>query len=271
MRIKLFSLLLLIFALFFFQQQKAKERKEIQKNQDLADQSLPGETAITNQAIISAKTQTGIASARAPSAENSKPRSLTEWLTPHQSPSGLKLRLGPEGQLTLVTGLRYHSDWNGSADGLSFAQSFAEALGIPKEQVVVDPRGAPPATDRADVFRYAQFVESYPVFGSYVQLTQSKGTRDIYLIVNELKDLGTPDLTVDPSIRVEEILKNKYGAGIGLSLERNAKQIFSKAPKQSELAWAYSVEVLLPERDRRFVLVSTKSGQILFEQSLVLK
>jgi hypothetical protein len=204
---------------------------------------------------------------RQPAHQNSV-EGLTQWLAPYQSASGLQIRLGVNDQITLVSGLKYPSNWTTGADGLSFAQNFASQLGIPKEQIAQSPSG-PPATDVTEVFKYSQVLDDYPVFSSFLQVTQSKAAKEVYLVVNELKNLGTPDLTHNySSSEIENILRQKYGPDVRISPEENHMQIFSSGNGQAELARAYSLSLLHPARDRRFVLVSTRDGKILFDQSL---
>lgn len=194
---------------------------------------------------------------------------LLQWLRPYQSASGLQVRLGIDGQVTVVTGLKYPAHWKTGEDGLAFAQDFASQLGLPKEQITLA-QGAPPETDVTDVFKFSQVADQYPVFNSFLQVTQAKSSGDIYLITNELKNLGTPDLSNNySSSQIEDILREKYGQDIKISAERNDLQIFSSGQEKSELARAYTLNLLHPTRDRRYVLISTKDGKILFDQSLV--
>ncbi|MBK7962896.1 MAG: hypothetical protein IPK04_17905 [Bdellovibrionales bacterium] len=194
---------------------------------------------------------------------------LAQWLGPYQSASGLNIRLGSENQVTLVSGLKYPAQWKNSEDGLNFAQTFASQLGIPKEQIALA-QGAPPETDVTEVFKFGQVADEYPVFNSFLQITQARPSGDVYLVVNELKNLGTPDLSNNYTPdQIENILKEKYGQDIRISPEKHEHQIFSTSHEKSELARAYTLNMLHPKRDRRYVLISTKDGRILFDQSLV--
>lgn len=248
----------------------------------VAEQTLPSPGPLvlgSNQSLLPKKSSQQVSQSapvaspgnqRQPAQAAEAVEGLSEWLTPYQSQSGLRIRKGPEGQVTMVSGLKYPSHWKQAEDGLEFAQKFASLVEVPRDQVVVATLGVPPETDVTEIFRYGQEVSGYPVFGAFLQMTQSKTSGDGFLIVNELRDLGTPNLDNNfSSTQIEEIIKEKFGPGTLMAAERNKQQIYPVKPGESELAWAYSLDIIQPGRDRRLVLVSARDGRILFDQSLV--
>ncbi len=249
---------------------KTSALKKSSNSAILARNKIPDSTTVSsnNAASISAAASRKVA-------QSSEPQSLEKFLKELDPNADWRVNKTDTGRVTAISGalIQGQSDSTEEPEGLlKFAQQIAELTGVSGAQITVSTTRLED-TPETRAHQFDQEVEGYKVFGGYMKIFTRKSDNAIYYIANETRDVGEVDLRIKyTGPEAAQIALRAYSDKKGVVVDSvSGKPVIypDQAIKQGELAWEVIVSIAGPLFDRRHLLISARSGQILKDVSLV--
>ncbi len=255
---------------------KSQIDKQDESSEMLVSSAPIARNKIPNSIKVSSNsTPSAGASISRKTAQSTEPDSLDQFLKSLDPKADWRVNRADSGRVTAISGalIKGHSDSPEEPEGLlKFAQQIAELTGVPGHQLAVSAtvlEDTPETTGR----QFDQEVEGYKVFGGYMKIFSRKSDGAIYYIANETRDVGEVDLRIKyTGPEASQIALRAYHEKQGVVVESLATKpvIYpDQALRQGELAWEVILLIKGPLFDRRDLLISARSGQILKDVTLV--
>ena len=198
--------------------------------------------------------------------------SLEQFLKKLDGKAEWRVNKTDSGRVTAISGalIAGHSD---SPEKLQeFAQQISEVTGVPGHQIVPS-KTLLQDTPETEARQFDQEVDGYKVFAGYMKIFTRKSDGAIYYIANETRDVGQVDLRIKyTGPEAAQIAVAAYAEKIGVVAESvSPKPVIypDQASGNGELAWEVVLRIERPLFDRRHLLISAISGQILKDVTLV--
>lgn len=194
--------------------------------------------------------------------------SVLKFLEERSAP-GWTLQYSPDGKITSILGGEIREVGKSRESALAFARELAANLGIDANQIAPIPESENLThSSMSTSFHFEQKVNGYDVYGGTLSLIAKKNDGSVFLINNNLKNVGAFKTT--PLIGAEEaksrlisLLQDRQPE---ITQKHNEAVIWT-GPTHSELAWVFAARVSHPKYDQLEILVSAETGQVLFETS----
>ena len=238
------------------------------------------QTQIVGNKITDSASGSTIPSGVAPAARNvaqasssRKAESLDQFLKKLDPKADWRVNRTDTGRVTAISGSLIQGYSESPEKLQEFAQQIAELTGVPGQQVVPSSTKLED-TPQTEARQFDQEVDGYKVFGGYMKIFTRKSDGSIYYVANETRDVGGVDLRIKYSgTEASQIALQAYSDKKGVVVESVSSKpvIFpNQALGHGELAWEVIIHIDRPLIDRRHLLISASSGQILKDVSLII-
>lgn len=275
---RLLFLVILVFVMagiwsFFKPRAEHKMEASLELSRSLAPitrQKIPESVTVSSNSTALAEPKINRKTAQSRDSE-----SLEEFLKRLDSQAQWRVNKTDTGRVVAISGalIQGHSDSPKAPEGLlEFARQIVERTGVPGEQLrlsTVVLEDTPETIAR----QFDQEIEGHRVFGGYMKIFTRKVDGAIYYIANETRHIGEVDFRVRyAGPEASQMALRAYQGKNEVAIESLAiKPVIypDQALKQGELAWEVILLISRPLFDRRHLLISARSGQILKDVSLV--
>ncbi len=176
-----------------------------------------------------------------------------------------------DGRVVAISGGFIKEDLSTPEKYQQFAENVAAMIGIPQAQLVASETNLDGGENTA-IKQFDQELGEYKVFGSYMKVFTRNADGSVFYIANEVKETGEVDLRIKYSFsEVAGIVMKRYEGKKGLQIENSPQKpmVYVLQPGQSELAWEIVLKVEGPLYDRRHIMISATSGNLLKDISLL--
>lgn len=198
-------------------------------------------------------------------------KNIADWLKSFDQNANWRINRNDQGRVLAVSGGFIKKNMNTNEQALAFAQEFAEQTGVPAKQIVTSMQTLPSSED-SKVMQFDQEIDGYPVLGAYLKVFTRQTDGVVYYITNETQAFADISTEINYSLsQAQEKIAQIYSAKKGVKIESLGEKavLYSSIPHQAELVWHLQVSVEGPLLDRRDVLVSAKTGQVVRDLTMM--
>lgn len=207
-------------------------------------------------------------SVSAPGSDEALSERLKKW-----NPKGKwNFTRSPDKRVTTVSGSVLPGAGESVNSAMSLAQDIIEGLGIASNELIEGSEHLKSADGEIEAYHFDQSVEGYVVDNGYIRTFIRPTDKAVYFVTNEIRDIGDVDTRI--SYRAQEAQAIALGlfkgkTGVVVDVFHDKPMIYNVRPGYSELVWKMEVKIAGPLYDRRLVMISTSSGRVVLDQSLL--
>jgi hypothetical protein len=156
------------------------------------------------------------------------------------------------------------------SSALAYAHKLKDELGFKTVDIETDAEYLKITTHPLSLnYSFKQVHQGYEVYGANLRLFGRKSDGALYYYNHQLKNIQTSQLNINyPTDSAQEKVESTYQRKT-MKLEKVADQplVFVDTSGKAELAWRFVINIESPLPDRREVLVSALTGEILQDLS----
>lgn len=203
--------------------------------------------------------------------KNHSVTNLDEWLKKIDKDVKWRVNRNDQGRVLAISGGLIKKDLSNNEKALAFAREVAEQTGVSAQQIVQS-NEVLPATEDTKAMQFDQQIDGYSVLGGYMKVFTRQSDGAVYYIANETMPLQQVDTQINYSLnQVQETVLEKFKTKQGVKIESSGEKpvLFPMGPDHAELVWQMQVGIQGPLLDRRDILVSAKTGQIVRDITMI--
>ncbi len=196
---------------------------------------------------------------------------LDQWLKKIDKDVKWRVNRNDKGRVLAISGGLIKKDLSSNEKALAFAREVAEQTGVTGQQIVLS-NELLPTTEDTKAMQFDQEIDGYSVLGSFMKVFTRQSDGAVYYIANETMPLNQVDTQINYSLnQAQETVLNKFKSKQGVKIESATEKpvLYPMGSHHAELVWQMQVGIQGPLLDRRDILVSAKTGQIVRDITMI--